>query len=102
MVKALILLLAASAAHAASLTARLDNTAVALGEPVSLTVQARGLNLDALDLAPLGAIVRRVCAHAERRSGQRNPRADALPARSRRLADPCAASRSERIRLCCP
>ncbi|MBI3432738.1 MAG: BatD family protein [Hydrogenophilales bacterium] len=55
MVRALILLLAASAAHAASLTARLDRTAVALGEPVSLTVQARGLNLDALDLAPLGA-----------------------------------------------
>lgn len=55
MVRALILLLAASAAHAATLTARLDRTAVALGEPVSLTVQARGLNLDALDLAPLGA-----------------------------------------------
>lgn len=55
MVKALILLLAASAAHAATLTARLDRTVVALGEPVSLTVQARGLNLDALDLAPLGA-----------------------------------------------
>ena len=55
MVKALILLLAASAAHAASLTAQLDRTAVALGEPVSLTVRARGLNLDALDLAPLGA-----------------------------------------------
>ena len=30
-------------------------TAVALGEPVSLTVQARGLNLDALDLASLDA-----------------------------------------------
>ena len=55
MVKALILLLVASAAHAASLTAQLDKTAVALGEPVSLTVQARGLNLDELDLAPLGA-----------------------------------------------
>lgn len=55
MVKALILLLAAGAAHAASLTAQLDRTAVALGEPVSLTVQARGLNLDALDLAPLNA-----------------------------------------------
>lgn len=55
MVKALILLLAASAAHAASLTAQLDRTAVALGEPVSLTVQGRGLALEALDLAPLGA-----------------------------------------------
>lgn len=55
MVKALMMLLAASAAHAATLTARLDRTVVALGEPVSLTVQARGLNLDALDLAPLGA-----------------------------------------------
>jgi len=55
MVKALMLMLAASAAHAASLTAQLDRRAVALGEPVSLTVQARALNLDALDLAPLGA-----------------------------------------------
>lgn len=55
MVKALLLLLAAGAAHAASLTAQLDRTAVALGEPVSLTVQARGLNLDALDLASLDA-----------------------------------------------
>lgn len=55
MVRVLMLLLMAGAAHAASLTARLDRTVVALGEPVNLTVQARGLNLDALDLAPLGA-----------------------------------------------
>lgn len=55
MVRVLILLLMASAAHAASLTAQLDRTVVALGEPVNLTVRARGLNLDALDLAPLGA-----------------------------------------------
>ena len=38
-----------------TLTAQLDRTTVALGEPVSLTVQARGLNLDALDVGPLGA-----------------------------------------------
>ncbi|MHB1075122.1 BatD family protein [Thiobacillus sp.] len=55
MVRVLMLLLMAGAAHAASLTARLDRTVVALGEPVNLTVRARGLNLDALDPAPLGA-----------------------------------------------
>jgi hypothetical protein len=55
MVKALlfIALLAGGAANAASLTAHLDKTTVALGEPVSLTVQAQGLNLDALDITPL-------------------------------------------------
>jgi hypothetical protein len=57
MVKALIfmVLLAGSASHAASLTAQLDRTTVALGEPVSLSVQASGLDLDALDLTPLEA-----------------------------------------------
>jgi hypothetical protein len=57
MVKALILmaLLAGHAAHAASLTAQLDRSTVALGEPVSLSVQASGLDLDTLDLAPLDA-----------------------------------------------
>jgi hypothetical protein len=57
MVKALILmaLLAGGAAHAASLTAQLDRSTVALGEPVSLSVQASGLDLDTLDLAPLDA-----------------------------------------------
>ncbi len=55
MVRVLMLLLMAGAAHAASLTARLDRTVVALGEPVNLTVRARGLNLDALNPAPLGA-----------------------------------------------
>jgi len=55
MVKALVLmaLLAGSTSHAASLTARLDKSTVALGEPLSLTIQADGLDLDALDLAPL-------------------------------------------------
>jgi hypothetical protein len=51
----LVAWLAGNAAHAASLTAQLDRSAVALGEPLSLTVQARGLDLDALDLAPLDA-----------------------------------------------
>ena len=57
MVKTLLLfcLLAGSPANAASLSAQLDRTTVALGEPVSLTVQAQGLNLDALDVGPLGA-----------------------------------------------
>lgn len=57
MVRACVLmaLLAGGAAHAASLTAQLDRSAVALGEPLSLTVQARGLDLDTLDLAPLDA-----------------------------------------------
>ena len=58
MVKALIFmaLLAGHAAHAASLTAQLDRTTVALGEPISLSVQAGGLDLDTLDLAPLDAL----------------------------------------------
>jgi len=51
----LMALLAGSAAHAASLSAHLDRAVVALGEPLSLTVQARDLDLDALDLAPLDA-----------------------------------------------
>jgi hypothetical protein len=57
MVKAFLLmaLLAGHAAHAAALTARLDRSTVALGEPLSLSVQAEGLDLDALDLAPLDA-----------------------------------------------
>jgi len=56
MVKTLLLgLLAVGAASAASLTAQLDRTTVALGEPASLTVQAHGLNLDALDVTPLTA-----------------------------------------------
>ena len=49
----LMALLAGSAAHSASLTAQLDRTTVALGEPISLSVQASGLDLDTLDLAPL-------------------------------------------------
>lgn len=57
MVKTLLLLtqLAAGLANATALTAQLDRTTVALGEPVSLTVQAQGLHLDALDVGPLGA-----------------------------------------------
>jgi hypothetical protein len=57
MVKAFLLmtLLAGHAAHAAALTARLDRSTVALGEPLSLSIQAGGLDLDALDLAPLDA-----------------------------------------------
>jgi hypothetical protein len=57
MVKTLlsIVLLATGTANAASLSAQLDNTDVALGESVSLTVQAQGLPLDALDIAPLVA-----------------------------------------------
>jgi hypothetical protein len=51
----LVAWLAGSAAHAVSLNAQLDRSAVALGEPLSLTVQARGLDLDTLDLAPLDA-----------------------------------------------
>lgn len=49
----LLALLLAGGAHAASLTAQLDRTEVALGEPLSLTVQASGLSLDALDARPL-------------------------------------------------
>lgn len=57
MVKALMLLmmLAGGAVDAASLTAQLDKTAVALGEPVSLTIQANGVSLDTLDVTPLTA-----------------------------------------------
>ncbi len=57
MVKALLLiaLLLTSTAQAASLSAQLDKTDGALGEPISLTVQARGLSLDTLDVTPLGA-----------------------------------------------
>ncbi len=57
MVKTLLLffLLAGGLANAASLSVQLDRTTVALGEPVSLTVQAQGMNLDALDVGPLGA-----------------------------------------------
>ncbi|MBW8370252.1 MAG: BatD family protein [Thiobacillus sp.] len=51
----LMALLAGNAAHAATLTAQMDRAAVALGEPLSLTVQTRGLDLDALDLTPLDA-----------------------------------------------
>lgn len=46
-------LLAGGASHAASLTAQLDRSASALGEPLSLAIQASGLDLDALDLGPL-------------------------------------------------
>ncbi|MHB1085420.1 MAG: BatD family protein [Thiobacillus sp.] len=55
MVKVLMVMamLASHGASAASLSAQLDKTVVALGEPVSLSVQARGLSLDALDIAPL-------------------------------------------------
>ncbi len=51
-------LLAAGLAHAASLTARLDKTTAALGEAVTLTVEARGVEPDALDLGAieLGAL----------------------------------------------
>lgn len=41
--------------HAASLTAQLDKPAIALGEPVSLTLQANGLSLDEVDITPLTA-----------------------------------------------
>ncbi len=51
----LLTLLVSDAVSAASLTAHADRTAVALGEPVSLTISASGLSLDALDLTPLDA-----------------------------------------------
>lgn len=56
MVKTLLLfsLLAGGMANAASLSARLDKTSVALGEPVGLTLQAQGISLEALDVGPLG------------------------------------------------
>lgn len=47
-------LLAAGCADAASLGARLDKTTVALGEAITLTVEARGVELDAVDLRALG------------------------------------------------
>lgn len=50
-------LLVQGAAHAVTLTAQLDRAASALGEPVTLTIEAKridpGFNLGALDLAPL-------------------------------------------------
>jgi hypothetical protein len=57
MVKTLMLmvLLLSGAVDAAPLTAQLDKTTATLGEPVSLTIQASGLSLDALDLTPLTA-----------------------------------------------
>ncbi|MDP2266937.1 MAG: hypothetical protein Q8J70_10335 [Thiobacillus sp.] len=48
-------LLANGMAHAASLTAQLDKSAITLGEPVSLSIQAKGLSLDMLDITPLTA-----------------------------------------------
>jgi len=48
-------LLAAGLANAASLTAQLDRATLALGEPLTLTVEAQGLDLGRLDLAPLEA-----------------------------------------------
>ena len=56
MVKTLLLmsLLAGGLANAGSLSARLDKTSVALGEPAGLTLQAQGISLEALDVGPLG------------------------------------------------
>ena len=53
--RALLALLLAAPASAVALTAELDRTMVALGEPVTLTVQGQGLDLDKLDTGPLGA-----------------------------------------------
>jgi hypothetical protein len=50
---AVCLLLACGVTHAGALTARLDKSAVALGEAVSLTLQSRETPLDTLDTAPL-------------------------------------------------
>ena len=57
MVKNLLLLalLANGVVHAASLTAQLDKPAIALGEPVVLTLKANGLSLDEFDVTPLTA-----------------------------------------------
>jgi hypothetical protein len=57
MVKSLrvMLLLSAGGVDAASLRAQLDRNTAALGEPMSLSVQAQGMSLDALDVAPLMA-----------------------------------------------
>jgi len=46
-------LLSCGVVQAASLTARLDKSAITLGEPVRLTIEARNLSLDALDLTPI-------------------------------------------------
>jgi hypothetical protein len=51
----LFLLLTGAAVQAATLTATLDRHESALGEPVTLTLQARDLNLETLDTAPLDA-----------------------------------------------
>ena len=48
-------LLACGVAHAAALTARLDKSTMALGEPVTLTLRSRDADLDKLDTAPLDA-----------------------------------------------
>lgn len=48
-------LLANGMVHAASLTAQLDKSAITLGEPVNLSIQAKGLSLDRLDITPLTA-----------------------------------------------
>lgn len=53
--RTLLALLLAGSANAATLTAQLDRTTVALGEPVTLTVQTQGWSLDTLDAGPLGA-----------------------------------------------
>ena len=57
MVKKLLFmaLLANGVAHAATLTAQLDQSAITLGEPVSLSIRANGLSLDALDITPITA-----------------------------------------------
>lgn len=57
MVRAIVAwaLLACGVAHAAALTARLDRSAVALGEAVTLTLRSRTADLDKLDTAPLDA-----------------------------------------------
>lgn len=46
-------LLASGMVDAASFNARLDKPAITLGEPVSLSLEARGLSLDELDITPL-------------------------------------------------
>jgi hypothetical protein len=50
-----LILLAAGGVDAASLRAQLDRSTAALGEPLSFSVQAQGVSLDALDVAPLMA-----------------------------------------------
>lgn len=49
-------LLVCGAADAAALTARLDKSTVALGEPVTLILQSHEADLDRLDTAPLDAM----------------------------------------------